>query len=122
MDGKAAGGAAVSLPAGERVSARLMANYIRDGRSFDGYLFVTTQRLLHLPLPAAKARGAAPFSIPLADVVGADVAPRGTNWRDGSWRRRLRVTTSSGNAELFVVWRAQKAAELIARACQGHPG
>jgi len=123
VDGEAAaGGAAVSLVAGERVSARLMANHIRDGRSFEGHLFVTTQRLLHVPLPTAKARGAAPFSIPLAQVAGADVAPRGTNWRDGSWRRRLRVTRSSGDAELFVVWRARKAAELVARACQGHPG
>ena len=103
MDGEAATGeAVVSLLAGERVSARLMANHIRDGRSFDGYLFITTQRLLHVPLPAAKARGAAPLSIPLAQVAGADVAPRGTNWRDGSWRRRLRVTRSSGDAELFV--------------------
>jgi hypothetical protein len=70
----------------------------------------------------AKARGAAPLSIPLAQVAGTDVAPRGPNWRDGSWRRRLRVTTSSGDAELFVVWRARKAAELIALAGQGHPG
>jgi hypothetical protein len=123
VDGKAtAGGAAVSLLAGERVSARLVANHIGDGRPFEGYLFVTTQRLVHVPWPAAEARGAAPLSIPLAEVAGADVAPRGTNWRDGSWRRRLRVTRSSGDVELFVVWHARKAAELIARACQGHPG
>jgi hypothetical protein len=43
VDGEAAaGGAAVPL-AGERVWARLVANHIRDGRPFEGYLFVTAQ-------------------------------------------------------------------------------
>lgn len=123
VDGEAAaGGPAVSLLAGERVSARLVTNHIRDGRSFEGYLYVTTQRLVYIPWPAAEARGATPFSIPLAEVSGADVAPRGTNWRDGSWRQRLRVTISSGDAELFVVWRAQRAADLIEQARQGRLG
>ncbi|HEX8009308.1 MAG TPA: hypothetical protein VF482_23100 [Trebonia sp.] len=62
---------------------------------------------------------AKPFAVPLTEVSGADVAPRGTNFRDGSWRRRLRVTKSSGDVELFVVWRAQKAAGLIERVRQG---
>jgi hypothetical protein len=116
-----AGERAVSLLPDEQVSARLQTNHIRDGRPFDGYLYVTTQRLVFVPWPAGEARGATPFGIPLAEVSGADVAPRGANWRDGSWRRRLRVTRSSGDAELFVVWRARKAAELIERVRQGRP-
>jgi len=123
VDGEVASGeATVSLLAGEQVSARLTANHIWNGRAFEGYLFITTQRLVHVPWLAAQTRGAAPFSIPLAEIAGVDVAPRGTNWRDGSWSRRLRVTRSSGDAELFVVWRARKAAELIARARRGQSG
>jgi hypothetical protein len=51
----------------------------------------------------------------LAEVAGVDAAPRGTNWRDGSLRRRLRITMKSGYTELFVVWRVGKSAELIER-------
>ena len=64
-------------------------------------------------------RGAVPFDIPLTDVRGADVAPRGANWRDGSRRQRLRVTKTSGDCELFVVWRPDKAAELVERVLHG---
>ena len=109
----------VSLLPGEQMSARLLCNHVRDGRAYDGYLYVTTQRLVYVPWPAGEVRGAKPFAIPLTEVSGTDVAPRGTNFRDGSWRRRLRVTRSSGDVELFVVWRAQKAAELIERVRQG---
>jgi hypothetical protein len=122
VDGEAAaGGRTVSLLPDERVSARLLTNHVRDGRTFDGYLYVTTQRLVFVPWPAGEVRGATLFDIPLAEVSGADVAPRGRKWRDGSLRRRLRVTRSSGDAELFVVWHAQKAAELIERVRQGRP-
>lgn len=113
---------AVPLWPGERATARLVCNHIRDGRAYDGSLYVTTQRLVYIPWPAGEVRGATPFAIPLAEVSGADVAPRGKTFRDGSWRRRLRVTKSSGEVELFVVWRAEKAAELIERARQGLPG
>ena len=119
-DEPAAGASRILLEAGERVAARYLTNHIRNGRPYDGCLYVTTQRLAYVPWPAAGTRGATPFSIPLAEVSGADVAPRGTNWRDGSWRRRLRVTRSSGDAELFVVWHARKTADLIEQARQGH--
>ncbi|HEV3380319.1 MAG TPA: hypothetical protein VG142_05005 [Trebonia sp.] len=116
----AEGERAIPLLSGERVMERLLCNHVRAGRAYDGYLYVTTQRLAYVPWPAGEVRGAKPFSIPLAEVSGADVAPRGANFRDGSWRRRLRVTKSSGEVELFVVWRAQKAAELIERVRQGN--
>jgi hypothetical protein len=110
------GGPGLSLFPGERVSARLVGNHIRDGRVYEGYLYVTFQRLVHVPWTAAQARGAVPFDIPLTDVAQADAAPRGTNWRDGSWRRRLRITRSSGGTELFVVWRVRHAIGLVERA------
>jgi hypothetical protein len=102
---------------GERVVARLLANYVpAAGRpGYEGHLYVTSQRLLHVPLPASKGRGATPFAIPLAGVAGVDAAPRGTNWRDGSWRRRLRITMTAGDALLFVVWRVGKSVELVER-------
>jgi hypothetical protein len=92
-----------------------------DGRGYEGHLYVTTQRIIHRPWPAAMARGARAFAIPLAEVTAADVAPRGTGWRDGSVRRRLRITTKSGYTELFVVWRPGKSAELIERMRKAAP-
>src|ERR1019366_1006586 len=84
----------VSLLPHERVAARLTGNHIRDGKAYEGYLYVTSKRLVYVPWSAAQFRGAVPFDISLAEVTGADTAPGGTNWRDGSWRRRLRVTKS----------------------------
>ena len=106
----------ISLLPDERVAARLVANHMGDGRGgHEGYLYVTSKRIIHRPWPAAVTRGARPFAIPLAEVTGADVAPRGTRWRDGSLRRRLRITRKSGDTELFVVWRAGKSVELVER-------
>lgn len=112
---KVPGPPGISLLPGERVTARLTANNVYNGRGYEGYLYLTTQRIIHRPWPAAVTRGAKPFALPLAEVTGADAAPRGTSWRDGSLRRRLRITMKSGDTELFVVWRAGKSAELVER-------
>ena len=114
------GRSGVSLLPRERVAGRLTGNHIRDGKAYEGYLYVTCLRLVHVPWSAAQVRGAVPFAIPLADVTQADAAPRGTNWRDGSWRRRLRITKSSGGTELFVVWRVRHAIGLVERARSEH--
>lgn len=111
---------ATPLLPGEQVLVRLLSNHVSGGRAFDGYLYVTSKRLVFMPWQAAVARGSVPFTMSLSDVSGADVAPRGTNWRDGSWRRRLRVATSSGASELFVVWRPQRAVEIIEQARQDY--
>ena len=55
------------------------------------------------------------YHILWSDVAGADVAPRGRGWSDGSIRRRLRITLTSGQAEFFVVWRVNKSVELVER-------
>jgi hypothetical protein len=111
-----AGGQRISLLPGERVVTRLVANHIHNGRGYERYLYVTSRRLVHVPWAASETRGARPFGIALAEVTRVDAAPRGTKWRDGSLRRRLRVTGASGEAELFVVWRVGKAIQLIERA------
>jgi hypothetical protein len=122
VDGDATEAArAVPSVRGERLLSRCTANHIRDGRAYEGYLYVTTVGLIFAPWSASAARGAVPFDLPLDEVAGADVAPRGSNWRDGSWRRRLRVTRTSGVAELFVVWQAPKVAALIEQALRGLP-
>ena len=111
-----AGAEGIPLLPGERVAARLTANNVKPGRSgYEGYLFLTTLRLVHRPWPAAESRGAVPFCILWSDVAGADVAPRGRGWSEGSMRRRLRITLTSGQAEFFVVWRVNRSVELVDR-------
>ncbi len=111
------------LRPGERVRERLVANHIRDLRPYDGYLYVTTERLVWLPWPAAQKRGAVSFDIPLPEVRLADVAGRGPTWRerwhDRSLRDRLRITRFSGAAELFVVWHPHKTADLVEQIRRG---
>lgn len=100
----------------ERIRARLTANHVIPGRTgYEGYLYLTTLRLIHRPWPAAESRGAVPFYILWSDVARADAAPRGGRWRDGAIRRRLRITLTSGEAELFIVWRVSKSVELAER-------
>jgi hypothetical protein len=112
----AGGAGGIPLLPGEHVAARLTANNVKSGRGcYEGYLFLTTLRLVHRPWPAAESRGAVPFYILWSDVAGADAAPRGRGWRDGSIRRRLRIALTSGEAELFVVWRVNKSVGLVER-------
>jgi hypothetical protein len=107
------------LRPGERVCERLVANHVRDRRPYDGYLYVTTERLVWVPWLLAQTQGAVSFDIPLPEVRVADVAARGSTWHDKSLRDRLRITRLSGEAELFVVWHPQKAADLVEQARQG---
>jgi hypothetical protein len=111
------------LRPGERVCERLVANHVRDRRPYDGYLYVTTERLVWVPWPLAQSQGAVSFDIALPEVRVADVAERGSTWRerwhDKSLRDRLRITRLSGEAELFVVWHPHKAADLVEQARQG---
>jgi hypothetical protein len=105
--------------ADEQVIGRLVANHIQDGRAIEGRLYLTSQRLMFVPWPAGVARGGISCSIPWANFAGAGVAERGSGARDGSLRRRLRVTTVSGQAEFYVVWRPEKVARQIEDARPG---
>lgn len=70
------------LRPGERFCERLVANHVRDRRPYDGYLYLTTERLVWVPWPLAQAQGAVSFDIPLPEVRVADVAERGSTWRE----------------------------------------
>jgi hypothetical protein len=113
------GGSALSLHPGERVIARLVANHVQNARPIDGRLYVTAQRLVFVVWPAGAAAGGVPWSVPWSEVSATDVAPRGSA-REGAIRRRLRVTTASGQAEYFVVWRPAKAARIVEQALRGY--
>lgn len=106
-------GQTVSLLPGEQVRERIGANRLQDGRVYEGHLHITNQRLVFLPTPPSRARGLGPATVPFAEIAQVDVAPRGSKYLDGSVRHRLRVTKSSGEIEMFVVWRPNKAADLI---------
>jgi hypothetical protein len=103
-----------SLHQGERVLASLVANHVQGGRPIEGRLYLTSHRLMFLPLGAGVVVGGKSSSIPWSAVAESDVAERG--WGEVSTRRRLRVTRVSGQVELFVVWRPAKAARLVGQA------
>lgn len=92
----------------ERVLARFIANHYQDGHPFDGRLYVTDRRLAFMPSAANVVRGAYASHAWWPDVTKADVAPRAK----GAPRKRLRITTATGQVQLFVVWRPSKVARL----------
>jgi len=109
----------VSAPAGnvgpgENVLASFVANYIVDGRPVEGRLYLTDQGLVFKP---SHVGGRVALSTSWPDIASADVEPSGP----GSPRRRLRITTVSGQVGLFVVWRPAKAASAIEAARLGLP-
>ena len=100
---------------GEIRYARLLANRSQDGRSFGGRVTITNQRIAFVPVALSQVRDGRSREIGLTQVIGADVAPRDMNWREGAIRRRLRIRTQAGGVQYFVVWRPRRAARLINR-------
>jgi hypothetical protein len=98
---------------GEVRHATFLANKSQDSRAFGGRLTITDQRITFVPVALSQTRGGRSWEIRLAQVVEADVAPRGIGMRDGALRRRLRIRTDAGEVEYFVVWRPRRAAKLI---------
>ena len=96
---------------------RVHANRVEAGAARGGRLYLTNRRLVFEPHDLeVRLTDAAFFQLSVDDLVVADVAPRTWNRLDGGLRRRLRIRTRSGDAELFVVWRPAKvAAEINAR-------
>jgi hypothetical protein len=114
-------GQAPVLATGERIVARFVTNHVQDGRGpTEGHMYVTSTRLVFVPVKASRVRGEKSLRVPLAQVSEVDVAPRVKNYPDGSLRRRLRVRTIAGDTELFVVWRPRKAARLVEQAHRAH--
>lgn len=103
----------LTLRDGEYVIGDFFANHLQGDRGYGGRLFITNERLIFVPVAASRSRGGEHSEIELGQVSVADVAPRGANPRDGSLRRRLRVTTFSDHPEYFVVWRPRKLTNLL---------
>jgi hypothetical protein len=82
----------------------------------EGYLYMTSYRLMFVPWPASVAHGGVSSSIPWSDFAAAGVSKRGSDDQGRSHRSRLRVTRASGQAELYVVWRPAKAVTMIEEA------
>jgi hypothetical protein len=99
--------------------ATFLANRSQDGRAFGGRVTITNQRITFAPVALSQARGGRSWEIGLTQVIGADVAPRGMNTREGAIRRRLRIRTHAGDVQYFVVWRPRRAARLINRLRDG---
>ncbi len=111
------GESAITLRSDEQVHAKLQANHIVGRVGFEGNIYLTSERLVFVPWPASRSRGGVSFEFALADISAADVAPRGSRYSE--WRRRLRIRRSSGEVDLFVVWRPEKAAELVQESIRG---
>lgn len=53
--------------------------------------------------------------VPVSDVVGVDVAPRGSNPFNGSLRRRVSLQLANGQQHLFVVSNVELVVEQLRR-------
>jgi hypothetical protein len=105
----------LTLRAGEYEAGRFFANHVQggQGQGYGGRLFITNERLVSIPVAASQSHGASRAEFDLRNVLTAEVAARGSGPGIGSLRRRLRLRTSSGDMEYFVVWRPKKLAVFI---------
>lgn len=94
----------------ERELATYRANRTQGSRAVGGHLLLTDQRLVFLPHRFDSATGGQVWECGLASISEVGMAARGFNPLDGSFRRRLRIT-SDGVAEFFVV---NKCARVVA--------
>lgn len=107
------------LRPGEEIRDRVAVNAVQHDRTFGGHLYVTSRRLIFVPNPYGRSRGAARFETRFKEVTEIVLAPRGRTIWDGSWRRRVRVTTRTGQTAYFIAWRPRQMLALIERARSG---
>jgi hypothetical protein len=100
------------VAAGETLLDSFRVNRTQGNRAVGGHLYLTSRRLVFLPHWLDASTGGHEWSVALADVSSADVAPRGRGLFDGSMRARLRVT-ATGGVEHFVVSRVSEVAARI---------
>jgi len=114
-------GAGLRLRPGEYEGGRFFANHVQGGRGqgYGGRLFITSERLVFIPMAGSRSNGACGAEFDLRNVVAAEVAPRGAGPGIGSLRRRLRLRMVSGDVEYFVVWRPRKLADFVDRLLHG---
>lgn len=104
----------LGLRAGENLVGSYFANHVQTPeQGYGGRLYITSERLVFIPFDSSAGRGGARYETELSQVTRADVAPRAWGARGGAWRRRLRVSTSVGDAQYFVVWLPRKLAATV---------
>ncbi len=105
----------LALRPGEYEDGRFFANHVQggQGQGYGGRLYITSERLVFIPMAGSQSNGASRAEFDLRNVAAAEVAPRGDGPGIGSLRRRLRVRMVSGDVEYFVVWRPRRLAVFI---------
>jgi hypothetical protein len=107
----------VPLHEGEEVLEEFVANYAQSTfRAVGGKLVVTTERVVFTPHHLDAATAGRTVSLPLEDIVEVGVQERGADVLAGGIRRRLRLRTQEGAAELFVVPNRRHVIDVIERA------
>jgi hypothetical protein len=114
----------LTLRAGEYKVSTFFANHVQGDQGYGGRLSITSERLVFIPMAGSQANGGSRSEFDVRQLLVAEVASRGSGPRAGagSFRRRLRVRTLSGDAEYFVVWRPKKLAGVVNGVLQGAGG
>jgi hypothetical protein len=96
----------VEAESDERVSWSQLANRVQSShRAIGGKLFLTDRRLVFCPHWVDAATGGKTWSVPLADVAGVGITPKGGDRFAGGLRDRLRIELADGGHQLFVIKR-----------------
>jgi hypothetical protein len=87
-----------------------IANRVQGDVTFGGHLVATRSRLTFTPTPENEELGGHHWSTDLSSV--REVGKKARTWglKDGGIRTRLRITMNDGHDELFVVYKAGRAA------------
>jgi hypothetical protein len=97
-----------TLEPGEIVQQAWPANHSRGTRAVGGKLFLTDLRLIFAPNAVDRLTGQGDWSCSLKDVTAVGIADRTIETPfSGSIRKRLRIATSGGEEEFFVVNHAE---------------
>ncbi len=106
----------------ERVVWSQLANRVQSShRAVGGKLFLTDRRLIFCPHWIDAVTGGRTWSLPLSDVGGVGIKPKGGDRFAGGLRDRLRIDSADGDEQMFVVKRLD---EVVARleAASHEPG
>jgi hypothetical protein len=87
-----------------------IANRVQGNVTFGGHLVATRSRLAFTPTPDNQELGGHHWSTELSNVKEVGTKARTWGLKDGGIRTRLRITMNDGHDELFVVYKAGRAA------------
>jgi hypothetical protein len=88
----------------ERIVWSQLANRVQSShRAVGGKLFLTDRRLVFCPHWVDAALGGKAWSLPVADIAGVGITPKGGDLFAGGLRDRLRIELVEGGEQLFVI-------------------